>query len=141
MIKPAANNGGFSFPMVNEIEITHKTWLIGVVGPCASGKSTLINGLSLENIRFRHIAQEHSYVAAMWQRLTNPDLLIFLDASYEVTCRRRRLNWTVEEYLEQHRRLAHARVHTDCYILTDDLSPLDVQNRVKEFLREQNIIP
>ena len=78
---------------------------------------------------------------AMWQRLTNPDILIFLDASYEVTCRRRRLNWTVDEYLEQHRRLAHARVHADCYILTDDLSPQEVRGLFLDFLRSKEIIP
>ncbi|BCY18454.1 MAG: hypothetical protein GYA12_08615 [Chloroflexi bacterium] len=117
-----------------------KTWLIGIVGPCASGKSTLIEGFNLENVRFRHIAQEHSYVPAMWQRLTNPDFLIFLDASYEVTCRRRRLNWTVDEYHEQHRRLAHARSHADCYIFTDDLSPQEVRDCVLDFLRSKEII-
>lgn len=126
--------------MEEKIQIYQKPWLIGVVGPCASGKSTLITGFELENIRFRHIAQEHSYVAAMWQRLTNPDFLIFLDASYEVTCRRRKLNWTIDEYLEQHRRLSHAREHADVYILTDDLSPQDVRNRVIEFLRSKGII-
>ena len=126
--------------MTESAQLHLKTWLIGIVGPCASGKSTLITGFNLENIRFRHIAQEHSYVPAMWQRLTNPDILIFLDASYEVTCRRRRLNWTVDEYLEQHRRLAHARVHADCYILTDDLSPQEVRDHVLDFLRSKEII-
>jgi len=125
--------------MTDTIQNEQKTWLIGVVGPCASGKSTLITGFELENIRFRHIAQEHSYVAAMWQRLTNPDFLIFLDASYHVTLQRRNLNWTMDEYQEQHRRLAHARIHADCYILTDDLSPVDVRNRVLEFLKSKGI--
>ncbi len=126
--------------MTEDTLIQEKTWLIGIVGPCASGKSTLIAGFNLQNIRFRHIAQEHSYVPAMWQRLTNPDLLIFLDASYEVTCRRRRLNWTVEEYQEQHRRLSHARVNADCYILTDNLSPQDVRDCVLDFLRSKELI-
>jgi deoxyadenosine/deoxycytidine kinase len=125
--------------MTDKIQNDQKTWLIGVVGPCASGKSTLITGFNLENIRFRHIAQEHSYVAAMWQRLTNPDFLIFLDASYPVTLQRRNLNWTMDEYQEQHRRLSHARIHADCYILTDDLSPVDVRNRVLEFLQSKGI--
>jgi hypothetical protein len=118
-----------------------KTWLVGVVGPCASGKSTLITGFNLTHIRFRHIAQEHSYVANMWQRLTNPDVLIFLDASYPITIRRRNLNWTVEEYQEQHRRLMHARSHADCYILTDDLSPEEVRDRVIECLLSKGIVP
>ncbi|HEX7557217.1 MAG TPA: hypothetical protein VF338_11375 [Leptolinea sp.] len=122
------------------MEPDHKTWLVGIVGPCASGKSTLVSALHSETIRFRHIAQEHSYVPAMWQRLTNPDVLIFLDASYHQTCQRCQLNWTEAEYAEQHRRLAHARLHADFYILTDDLTPLEVQNLVKQFLQQKGIL-
>jgi deoxyadenosine/deoxycytidine kinase len=116
-----------------------KTCVVGVVGPCASGKSTLISALKQEDIEFRHIAQEHSYVQTMWKQLTNPDVLIFLDASYEVTCQRRRLNWTEAEYAEQHRRLAHARQHADLYLLTDHLSALEVQIKIAEFLNEKGI--
>ena len=53
---------------------------IGVVGPCAAGKTTLIAGLRNHGYTAKHIAQEHSYVPAMWQLLTNPDILIYLDA-------------------------------------------------------------
>lgn len=113
--------------------------LIGVVGPCGSGKTTLINGLRAFNLNLRHIAQEHSYVAGMWQRITNPDLLIFLDASYPETIRRRQLNWTVEEYQEQHRRLAHARAHADFYLMTDGLSPAQVIQQVASFLRSKGV--
>jgi hypothetical protein len=120
-------------------KLPEKKWLIGIVGPCASGKSTLIAGLRLENIEFRHIAQEHSYVPSMWKRITNPDVLIFLDASYPVTCRRRNLNWTEDEYAEQHRRLSHARQNADFYIFTDNLTPEEVRGRVILFLREEQI--
>jgi deoxyadenosine/deoxycytidine kinase len=87
--------------------------LIGVVGPCAAGKSTLIAGLTRLGYRTRHIAQEHSYVKDMWQRLTNPDILVFLDASYENTCRRRRLDWTEADWQEQQQRVSHARANAD----------------------------
>ena len=75
--------------------------LIGVVGPCAAGKTTLIAALKQSGYKARHIAQEHSYVQDMWQRLTRPNLLIFLDASYPVTCRRRKLDWTEAVYAVQ----------------------------------------
>jgi ABC-type cobalamin/Fe3+-siderophores transport system ATPase subunit len=104
--------------------------LIGVVGPCAAGKSTLIGNLSSIHINARHIAQEHSYVANMWQRLVNPDILIFLDASYCVTIRRRNLSWTYEEYLEEHFRLRHARAFADLFILTDYLNSDEVASVV-----------
>ena len=56
---------------------TNQRLLIGIVGPCAAGKSTLVADLAKHGYRTRHIAQEHSHVKDMWQRLTNPDLLIF----------------------------------------------------------------
>ena len=95
---------------------------IGVVGPCTAGKSTLIHNLEQYGIEARHIAQEHSYVPYMWQRITNPDVLIFLDVSYPVSLRRRKMNWNMQEYEEQQRRLEHARLHCDFYILTDPLN-------------------
>jgi len=105
--------------------------LIGVVGPCAAGKSTLIAILRSHGIAVRHIAQEHSYVQAMWQRLTNPDLLVFLDVSYPETMKRRRLNWQEGEYQEQQRRLSHARAHADIYIYTDGLTPEEISTRLE----------
>ena len=96
--------------------------LIGVVGVCASGKSTLIKGMEARGFRMRHIAQEHSYVKDMWKRITNPDVLIFLDATYSLTVQRRQLDWTEADWAEQQRRLSHAREHADLYINTDDLS-------------------
>lgn len=101
---------------------SQKRPLIGVVGVCASGKSTLIKGMEARGFRMRHIAQEHSYVKDMWKRITNPDVLIFLDATYPLTIERRRLDWTEADWTEQQRRLSHAREHADLYINTDDLS-------------------
>ena len=115
---------------------TNKDFLIGLVGPCASGKSTLSAILRARGFRVKHIAQEHSFVKDMWQRITNPDLLIFLDASYEVTLQRRQLDWSKANYLEQHRRLSHAREHADLYIYTDDLSIEAVEEKIIAFLRE-----
>ncbi len=128
---------GFYFFMET---VYQKTWIVGIVGPCASGKSTLISALHRETIQFRHIAQEHSYIPSMWQQLTNPDVLIFLDASYLITCQRGQLNWTEAEYAEQHRRLAHARQHADLYILTDGLTADDVHSKVIQFLEQKGIL-
>ena len=108
--------------------------LIGVVGPCAAGKSTLINDLLHRGYNVRHIAQEHSYVPDMWQRLTNPDLLIFLDASYETTCQRRKLDWTEAEWQEQQNRLGHARIHADMYIDTTSFTASEVLDKVLKFI-------
>jgi len=110
--------------------------LLGIVGVCAAGKSTLISGLKERGFRVKHIAQEHSYVQDMWKRLTNPDLLIFLDASYPVTLARRQFNWTEADWLEQQRRLKHAREHADLYIDTDDLSADQVLATVIAFVEK-----
>lgn len=111
-----------------------KPQLIGVVGPCGSGKSTLIAGLEQAGYRCRHIAQEHSYVPYMWQRITNPTVLIFLDASFPVCTRRRRLSWIQADYEEQQRRLAHARQHADLIIQTDALDVEQVRQAALDFL-------
>lgn len=109
---------------------------IGVVGPCAAGKTTLVTKLRNMGYQVRHIAQEHSYVPTMWKRIAKPDLLIFLDVNYENTLRRRQLNWTFEEYQEQLRRLSHARQHADLVIDTNPLNEEEVYHLVIEFLKK-----
>ena len=108
--------------------------IVGVVGPCGSGKSTLIAGLEKYGYSCRHIAQEHSYVQAMWQKIGKPDILIYLDASFPISTARRRLNWLEKDYGEQLRRLAHARQHADLVVNTDDLAPEEVLQKALYFL-------
>ncbi len=110
--------------------------LVGVVGVCAAGKSTLITGLTSLGVRTRHIAQEHSYVKDMWKRITNPDFLIFLDATHSTTIARRHLNWNEDEWAEEQRRLRHARGHADLLIETDNLTPEEVLSQVVIFLKK-----
>ncbi len=100
--------------------------LIGIVGPCGSGKSTLIAGLEKHGYRCRHIAQEHSYVKTMWRVITNPDILIFLECSFENSTARRKLNWLPADHEEQLRRLSHAREHADIVIDTNFPTPEEV---------------
>jgi deoxyadenosine/deoxycytidine kinase len=109
---------------------------IGVVGPCAAGKSTLINRLKEHGYNARHIAQEHSYVPDMWQRITQPDLLIYLDVSYPVSMKRRKLDWRPEEFQEQLNRLQHARQHADLFLQTDRLTVQEVFEQVVHFINK-----
>ncbi len=118
-------------------ELDSKRFLIGVVGPCGSGKSTLIARLESLGFRCRHIAQEHSYVQSMWKRITNPDILIYLNASFEICTRRRKLDWTAEDYQEQLRRLDHARQHADLIIETDELTAEEVCARAIQFIKSK----
>ena len=115
-----------------------KKLLIGVVGTCGSGKSTLIAGLSQHGYTCRHIAQEHSYVQAMWQIITKPDVLIYLGASFQTSTDRRKLNWNESDYTEQLRRLSHAREHAHIIINTDDLTPDKVLKLALDFLKDSS---
>ena len=116
-----------------------KSPLIGVVGPCGAGKTTLIEALDSLGYTTRHIAQEHSYVKDMWQRISNPDVLIFLQASFAVTSQRKgkTFHWNEADYEEQQRRLAHAREHANFLIDTDDLSAQEVLDQVLTFIKKR----
>ena len=70
----------------------------------------------------------------MWQKIVSPDILIFLDASFEVATTRRMLKWTESEYQEQLYRLRDARDHADMVITTDHLSTQQVAEQVIEFI-------
>lgn len=112
--------------------------LVGVVGPCGAGKSTLVAGLQASGFKVRHIAQEHSYVPDMWKRLTDPNILIYLDASFENTVIRRKLDWTFAEYAEQQARLRHAHQHADLIIDTNPLTATQVLETALAFLNQQS---
>jgi deoxyadenosine/deoxycytidine kinase len=111
-----------------------KDILIGVVGPCTAGKSTLIAGLRQQGYQVRHIAQEHSFAPEMWQKITHPDILIYLDVSYPVSLTRRSLNWSPKEYEAQQFRLRHARQNADLYLHTDPLTIPQVLETVLSFI-------
>ncbi|MGB9669202.1 MAG: hypothetical protein ACPL0B_02340 [Anaerolineales bacterium] len=112
-------------------------WIVGVVGACGSGKTSLCKNVHSDVFELRHIAQEHSYVKDMWKRITNPNLLIYLDVTYENTIIRKRLNWTRAEYEEQLRRLEHAHQHADLVIDTNLLTESQVAQKALEYIYQK----
>jgi cytidylate kinase len=108
--------------------------IIGVVGPCCAGKSTLVQSLAARGCEVRHIAQEHSYAPKMWRIIGKADLLIFLDVTYEVAQRRRWMAWLPRDLDEQRHRLRDARLHCDLYVDTDPLSAAQVFDVVFPFV-------
>ena len=109
--------------------------LIAVVGPCASGKTTLVEGLVRHGYEARQIAQEHSYVPQMWEIITKPDILIYVDASFKSCTERKQLNWSLKDYERQKARLRHARQQCDVYVDTDGISAEEALERALEALK------
>jgi len=113
---------------------------IVVVGPCAAGKTTLVNHLRPKGYNIRSCAQEHSYVARLWQLFSRADVLIFLDADLATIARRQGRLETTEARLDaQHQRLSHARSHCDFYLRTDDLTERQVADAVEAFFEERGL--
>lgn len=111
---------------------------VAVVGPCSAGKSTLAKTLKSLGYDIRQPAQEHSYVPDMWLRISQPDILIYLDVDYANTKRRRPYVDDQQRLLTQQQRLAHARQWCDFYLDTSSLSPAQVSEAVINFLNNRS---
>lgn len=109
---------------------------IGLVGVCGAGKTTLTERLKAYYPYIRQIAQEHSYVPDMWQRLVDPDVLIYLSVSYPLTLQRKSFTWKKDEYNKQEYRLRHAYEHADLHVDTDNLTPDEILDMVLAFLEQ-----
>jgi hypothetical protein len=96
-----------------------------------------VKGLKERGYNAREVTQEHSYVPTMWQRITKPDLLIYLDVSQEVAGQRRASEIQVVWWDKLEQRLQHARRHADLRIQTDNLSLQEVLSRALAFLQDQ----
>jgi shikimate kinase len=105
-----------------------------VVGPCGSGKSTLVASLLAAGIEARAVAQEHSRIPELWRHLGDPDALIFLDATPPTITARRQNDFPAWLYEKQIRRLASARANATLYLQTDTLSANDVERQTLDHL-------
>lgn len=112
---------------------------IAIVGPCAAGKSTLATRLRALGYDVRHCLQEHSQLADMWQRISCPEVLIYLDVSRARSLERNANGPSAREWEAQQRRLIHARERCTLYIHTDTLSIQQVYERVQAKLDELGI--
>jgi GTPase SAR1 family protein len=109
---------------------------IVIVGPCASGKSTLRGRLQARGFtQVRVVAQEHSGIRDLWKMRGYPEALLYLDARAETAnARQGRSDWTLAAYEEQLYRLRDARAACDLYLPTDELTPDEVMEHVMAYL-------
>ena len=107
---------------------------IVVVGPCASGKSTLTTALRHLGYDAHVCGQEHSAIADLWQR-AGPDVLIALEIDLPTLRWRRGGSWPTALYAAQRRRLAPAVAVADLVLDSGALTKEMVVARADEWLR------
>ncbi|MFN8676583.1 MAG: hypothetical protein U0Z70_09440 [Thermomicrobiales bacterium] len=104
-----------------------------VVGPCASGKTTLVTALRAHGYDASVSAQEHSAIPRLWQR-TDPDVLIALAVNIDAVRQRRDATWPRWLHDVQEERLANAQDAADLVIDTSNLGADEVAARALQFL-------
>lgn len=113
---------------------------IVVVGPCASGKTTLVENLVRLGYRARVVAQEHSEIEGLWQR-AQPKVLIVLSADLPTVRARRGHDWPEAIYRRQQRRLAHATSAATVVLDTGRLSSIATLAAATGVIREAGVAP
>jgi cytidylate kinase len=111
---------------------------VAVVGPCTSGKSTLVANLKQLGFNAWCVAQEHSDVKWLWKH-KNPDFLVVLDITLATARKRRNVSWDEHKLADQHKALADARAHCNLYLPTDNLTPEEIVTKVVEAVNEYNV--
>ena len=109
---------------------------IVVVGPCASGKSTLVANLQQAGYDAHVSGQEHSEIAKLWTRM-NPDVLVGLRVDLETVRERRGQTWSSTIFAAQERRLADAFSAADLIIDTAKLSEIEALAAVTDYLENR----
>lgn len=113
--------------------------LVGVVGICAVGKSTLVQALRAARYTVIEIPQEHSELPYLWVR-HHPAFLVYLDVSDAVAQKRR--SYLVPDRLAQERQLlAFARENAQLCLDVDGLAPQEVLALVTSALDAYGIAP
>lgn len=107
--------------------------LIVVVGPCASGKSTLVAGLRAQGYRAMVSGQEHSEIPTLWRR-QKPDVTIGLLVDLATVRCRRSSAWSEEIYRRQQTRLQSAYAAADLLIDTAVLDQAETLRRAVSLL-------
>ncbi len=111
-----------------------------LVGPCASGKSTLAHRLLECGHDVRICGQEHSGIRDFWRRM-QPDVLVALDVDLPTLRQRRSSSWPENLYQVQRDRLASAFLAADVVIDSASNDADAVANRVVSWLQTHATAP
>ncbi|MFN8592977.1 MAG: hypothetical protein U0031_16090 [Thermomicrobiales bacterium] len=106
---------------------------IVIVGPCASGKTSLVQALRARGYDAHATAQEHSVITSLW-RNRDPDVVIALQADLAAVRQRRGYEWPAWLHDVQVVRLREAVAAADLVIDTSELDADAVMDRVLAFL-------
>lgn len=106
---------------------------IVLVGPCASGKTTLAHNLEARGHDVRICGQEHSGIRDFW-RLMDPDVLVALDVDLPTLRLRRSSAWPEHLYDVQRGRLASAFAAADVVVDSASNDADAVADRVLSWL-------
>lgn len=108
---------------------------IVILGPCASGKSTLAAGLRELGFDAVPVAQEHSDIPTLWRR-SEPAVVVALDVDL-ATIRRRRADPTWPDWLfhTQQRRLSRAAAEATLRIDTTAMPAAEILELVASHIR------
>lgn len=106
---------------------------IVVVGPCGSGKTTLVDHLRAQGYDARVVAQEHSVIRDLW-RNRQPDVVVALDLDLATLRQRRSPTWSADIFEKQHERLREAFAAADIAIDTGQHEEDEVVSMVTGWL-------
>lgn len=106
---------------------------IVVIGPCASGKTTLTRHLQERGYDARACGQEHSEIRDLWQH-ADPDVLVGLKIALQTLRDRRSATWSARLYERQLERLQSGYDHADLIIDADRHGPDAVLKQVLTWL-------
>lgn len=106
-----------------------KDLLIGVVGNCVSGKTTLVAGLKEKGYQAVNIPQEHSVTPRFWRKF-NVDFLVMLSCTLATAQTRRKIPWGQVRLDRQAAILADARANCQLYLPTDNFTIPEVLEQV-----------
>jgi hypothetical protein len=114
----------------------HRSPRIIVVGPCASGKTTLVQGLRERGYEAQVSGQEHSDIPSLW-RHTEPDVVIALHVDLpNIRARRHDPSWPAWLLARQRHRLRQAVDRADVLIDTSGQDAVTVLTRTMQRLAE-----